>query len=492
MAYTINLSDGSTFANVADGTINTESSLTVIGRNYAGYGEFLGENFMKLLENSANTSAPSTPLTGQMWYDKTNNVLKVYNGSLWREIGSSNSGTSAPPSPTEGDMWFDSTNAQLKVYNGTSWLVVGPSYTAGSGTSGSIVEIVTDNTTTDHTVVKIYVEDTVIGIWSADTEFTPNVAISGFITIKPGLSVSSNVPGADILNGTATDSQLLDGLDSSQFLRSDVNGITSGTLSVLNDTGLVVGAGSDLSMSVSGNDVYIKNITSDGDLILGVNDGGVTKSVITLDGATGLAILNDDPTATMGIATKNYVDSATGGATSTSLARDGSNTIIGNITPDGNNTRNLGATSTRFATVYATTFDGTASSAEYADIAERFESDTMYTPGTVVKLGGVAEITQAIDELSEDVFGVISTKAAYLMNSKAGTNDTHPPVAIQGRVPVRVVGKITKGQRLVSAGDGLAKGASRNELTSFNVIGRALEDKTTEVEGVIEAIVKIN
>jgi len=492
MAYTINLTDGSTFATVTDGTINTDSTLTVIGKNYAGYGEFLGENFIKLLENGAHSTAPSSPLVGQVWYDKGNNVLKVYNGTVWKEIGSSNSGTSAPANPVSGDLWYDSTNAQLKVYNGTSWLVVGPSYTAGSGTSGAIVEVVTDNATNDHTVVKIYVEDAVVGIWSADTEFTPNSAISGFATIKPGLNVSGNIPGADILNGTATNSQLLDSLDSTQFLRSDANDTTSGTLSVLNDSGVNIGSDSDLSMSVSGNDVYIKNITSDGDLILGVNDGGVTKSVITLDGATGLAIVNDDPTASMGIATKNYVDSQVGGGASTSLARDGTNTITGNITPDGNNTRNLGASGTRFATVYATTFDGTASSAEYADIAERFEADTKYAPGTVVKLGGVAEITQAIDELSEDVFGVISTKAAYLMNSKAGTDETHPPVAMQGRVPVRVIGKIAKGQRLVSAGDGLAKGATNEELTSFNVIGRALEDKTTEEEGVIEAIVKIN
>ena len=102
------------------------------------------------------------------------------------------------------------------------------------------------------------------------------------------------------------------------------------------------------------------------------------------------------------------------------------------------------------------------------------------------------EITVVTEELSEDVFGVISTKAAYLMNSGAGSDITHPPVAVQGRVPVKVVGKIRKGDRLVAAGNGLARAGSKNELTPWNVIGRALENKSDLNEGTIEAIVKLN
>ena len=110
----------------------------------------------------------------------------------------------------------------------------------------------------------------------------------------------------------------------------------------------------------------------------------------------------------------------------------------------------------------------------------------------MVEIGGPAEITAVSQDLSEDVFGVISTNAAYLMNSGAGSNATHPPVAVQGRVPVRVTGTVRKGDRLVSAGNGLARAAIRDELTAWNVIGRALETKTTPGEGVIEAVVKLN
>jgi hypothetical protein len=108
-----------------------------------------------------------------------------------------------------------------------------------------------------------------------------------------------------------------------------------------------------------------------------------------------------------------------------------------------------------------------------------------------VELGGTAEITSSKQDLSDIVFGVISTRAAYLMNSGAGSDQTHPPVAITGRVPVRVTGSVKKGDRLVSAGGGLARAAKAGEITAFNVIGRALRDKSDDGEGSLEAIVMI-
>jgi hypothetical protein len=129
--------------------------------------------------------------------------------------------------------------------------------------------------------------------------------------------------------------------------------------------------------------------------------------------------------------------------------------------------------------------------ATYADLAERFEADNPYAPGTVVELGGDKEITAVKYELSEDVFGVISDSAAYLMNAGAGSDDTHPAVAVSGRVRVKVTGLVRKGKRLVSAGEGIAREATDGEATAFNTIGRALEDKTTNGFGYVEAIVMI-
>ena len=134
---------------------------------------------------------------------------------------------------------------------------------------------------------------------------------------------------------------------------------------------------------------------------------------------------------------------------------------------------------------------GTRITAQYADMAERFAADTEYEAGTVVELGGSAEITKVNSDLSEKVFGVISMKAAYLMNSAAGSDVTHPPVAMTGRVPVKVIGSVAKGDRLVSAGNGFARSAKPGEATAFNVIGRALKDKLDSSEGTVEAIVTI-
>jgi hypothetical protein len=134
---------------------------------------------------------------------------------------------------------------------------------------------------------------------------------------------------------------------------------------------------------------------------------------------------------------------------------------------------------------------GSRLNATYADLAERFAADGTYEPGTVVELGGEKEITIVKDELSEKVFGVVSNTAAYLMNSAAGDDDTHPAIALAGRASVKVVGAVKKGDRLVSAGNGVARSASDGEATAFNTIGRSLINKDTEDAGMIEAVVMI-
>ena len=451
MAYTINLTDGTIFAVIADGTINTDSSLTLVGKNYAGYGEFLDENFVKLLESGANTSAPGDPLTGQLWWDKTNNLLKVYNGTLFKSVSGATSSASTPTSNVAGDLWWDTTNNQLKVYDGSAFITIGPSFTAGEGTSGAIVTTITDSSPgADHVVIQMYVNNTIVGICSKDATFTPAVAITGFATIGPGLNLSTAVSSA-VLKGTATNAELLDSLDSTEFMRTTTNTSTTGTLSVLNDSGLNVGADSDGKLSVTGSDFYIRNQTSDGDIYIQVNDGGSTTTVMQVDGAN----------ATVGV------------------------TGITNLNANG--VGNIGSTSSFFDTIHAK-----ATSAEYADLAERFAADDVYPAGTVVQLGGVAEVTRANTELTDDVFGVVSHRAAFTMNGAAGNDETHPPIAMTGRVPVLVTGLVNKGDRLVSAGNGYARSATANELTAFNVIGRSLETKTTAGAGTVEAIVKIN
>jgi hypothetical protein len=451
MAYTINLTDGTIFATVADGTINTSSSMILVGKNYAGYGEFLDENFIHLLENGANSTAPGAPLIGQLWWDKSTNTMKVYNGTTFKTISAATASSSTPTSNVTGDLWFDTTNQQLKVYNGTSFILVGPASTSGQGTSGAIVATVTDNVSVDHVVVQLWVNNSIVGIVSKDATFTPQVAINGFTTIGPGLQLSSTVTGA-LFRGTATNAQQLGNVAAATYLVNNANQTITGTFGVVSDTGLSVGLDNDCRVSVTTatSAVNIQNQTQDANLNLIVNDGGVTTTAISINGATGIP------------------------------------GITGLTNLNANGVGNLGSSTGYFNTVFAT-----ATTALYADVAERFAADTVYQPGTVVELGGTAEITKSVNELSDNVFGVISTRAAYLMNGGAGSDETHPPVAMTGRVPVRVTGMVRKGDRLVSAGNGLARAALKGEANAFNVIGRALEDRLEFTEGMVEAIVTI-
>jgi len=451
MAYTINLTDGTVFAVIADGTINTSSSMTLIGKNYAGYGDFLDENFVHLLENSSNTTQPGAPLTGQLWWDKTNGLLKVYNGTVFKTISAATSSATAPAFSVQGDLWYDTVNAQLKVYTGTTWLLVGPQFNQGIGVTGAIPNTITDNLANDHTVVELYVGGNIVAMISQDATFTPSPGVSGFTTVDPGITLATIVNGqVPFFQGTATDSQSLSGLASTAFMRTNQNTSTTGTLGVINNSGLSVGINSDARISVAGTAVSFNNQTSNGNISMGVNIGGTPTTALQIVGTTGVI------------------------------------GILGISNLNGNGIGNIGSASAYFNTVFAK-----ATSAQYADVAERFAADIEMQPGTVVELGGLEEITQSNTELSDTVFGVISTQAAYLMNSGAGSDATHPPVAMTGRVPVRTIGPVAKGDRLVSAGNGLARAARPGEATSFNVIGRALKDKSTTDEGMVEAIVSI-
>ena len=423
MAYTINLTNGTIFATIADGTINTASSMTLIGKNYAGYGQFLDDNFIHLLESGANSTPPGAPLTGQLWWDTANGLLKVYNGSTFKTVSSTTAQSSAPTSNVTGDLWYDTTNQQLKVYTGTSWLVVGPAFTSGQGVTVAIAQTVVDNVSVSHVVIMLYVNDSIVGIVSKDATFTPAASLSGFTTIRPGITLSTLVGSqVPLFQGTAV---LAQGLVGGQpYMLNNANTSTTGTVSVLNNTGLFVGANSDFNVYVSGTSTFIQNQTANGNMYFRVNIAGTPTNALTINGSTGVV-------------------------------------------------------------------SGNQINANYADVAERFHADSTYDAGTVVELGGSNEITKVAAELSDKVFGVISTRAAYLMNSQAGSDVTHPPVAMTGRVPVKVIGQVAKGDRLVSAGNGYARSAQAGEATAFNVIGRALVGKTDTGEGTVEAIVTI-
>jgi hypothetical protein len=141
--------------------------------------------------------------------------------------------------------------------------------------------------------------------------------------------------------------------------------------------------------------------------------------------------------------------------------------------------------------IRANVVHATSTTAMYADLAERYEADCNTEVGDVVILGGHAEITKCQTELSDAVFGVISESPAFLMNASAGNNESHPMVALQGRVLVKIIGKGKAGDRLVSAGNSEARVAEPDECTAFNTLGRLLKAKYNEQTTLTECVIGV-
>ena len=474
MSYTITLTNGTVFATIADGTINTSANptVTLVGKNYAGYGAFLDTNFMRMLENSSNNTAPSAPITGQLWWNNTPNAgqLSIYMGSAWKNLASlvvASTTPSAATYSTTGDLWFDTVNQQVNIWTGSAWLLVGPQFSSGTGVTGAFANVITDSTSVTHQVIELVVDGNVVGIVSKDTVFTPQILIPGFANVNPGVQLANLVTG---VGGNSVPSYWGQG-----------------------------NVGVSVTGNISANVIIGTNISAVANVIGGnVLTGGLISATGTITSAaniTGGNVLTGGLISATGNITGNFIlgngSQLTGMYGNTNVANylpTFSGTLqVGNIiNANGNGIGNIGNGSAYFNTIFAK-----ATSAQYADVAERFAADDIYEAGTVVELGGINEITRSTQELSDTVFGVISTQAAYLMNSGAGSDLTHPPVAMTGRVPVKCTGVVRKGDRLVGAGDGIARSAVPGEATAFNVIGRALADKLDSELGVVEAIVTI-
>ena len=542
MAYKINNTFGTLLVTLADGTIDTATTdITLIGKGYAGFGEKLNENLVKLLENFNNTSAPSNKIQGQLWYDKTNNQLNVYTGSKFKPVGSTTNSTSAPSNAVQGDLWFDTTNTQLYVYNGTAWTLIGPTTVAGSGVTQFVSEVVEDNTGVNRSILKMVANDTVVAVVS-NIAFTPDstetnaaaLIAAGFATVAQGIQLSSSVASVKF-RGTATDSDSLGGVAAANYLRSNANDTTSGTLGILNDDGLTIGAGSDITMKLSSDDFTIAQTTQDKDIIFTVNDGGVTTEALRITGSSGriehlrVGDLTVDGTNTIvntttlsvednmielnrNISSNSAMPNYSGlkvnrGNASTATEQDLFWVWDETFADDGTTTHgNAGGAWTAFKStdvggtemsaptlvdIRANVVHATSTSAQYADLAERYEADCDTEVGDVVILGGSAEITKCVTDLSDSVFGVISESPAFLMNAEAGNNDSHPMVALKGRVMVKLSGTGKAGDRVVSALNGEARVAKAEECNHFNVLGRLIKDKYNEDTALTECVIGV-
>ena len=490
MAYTVNNTQGAVVATVAENTFDTTTSLTLIGQNKSNFGEKFNENMIFLLENFANSSAPASAITGQLWWDTASKLLKINTSATstatWKVVGAPTSSASAPTSPTPitGDFWYDTTNKQLKVYSGTGWDLIGPDYTSSQGLSGQKVNTLSDGVA-NHVVVEFWIGGTLVTIFSKDS-FTPVPAIAGFTTISPGFSYSSSVSGV-----TAGNAATLGGLSSSQFLRSDIATTNSNTTASSSTTtgALVVtgGVGIGGNLYVSAN-IVAGNLTVNSVNVL--NAVSVVSAQIATNSANMTSIDTKLSNAVSAVSAqltsvKNNLQSAINTVSAQVSSLVAGNLSLGavasNILPTTNNTYVIGNTSYRWANVWAGNFYGTASSAQYADLAEKFVPDANYPEGTVVMVGGEKEITAC--QLESKAIGAISLKPAYGMNNDL---ENGVFVALKGRVPVRVIGPVHKGNELVPAEAGRAQALGNS---GGKVFGVALETNTDSAEKTIEALI---
>lgn len=411
MPYILNKTNGTKFLTVDDSSIDMTTNLTFVGKNYAGYGEIVNENFLKLLENFSNSVEPDKPILGQLWFDNSTKRLSIYDGDGFKGISHVRYKPTMPSYPVEGELWWDTTAKQLKIFNGVDFKLIGP-LSASSRSSWEFSEEVsqTDSTQTSVPVIKGKIAGNVIATL-ARNEIVPR-ALSDLV-----------------ITGNATES-----------FNIVKKGIT------------LVGSDSVTGSSRSSNTYF----------------WGTAADALYATTTTNVISTQNNSV------NQNY---SVVFVSTTATNRDSNVFVSSGISfnPSSN-------------TLSTTLFNGVATSARYADLAERYESDGTYDVGTVVVIGGTKEITLTHTHADTAVIGVISEKPAYLMNSEAGPNDTHPCVALRGRVPCKVLGPIKKGDLLVtSATPGYAE-IMKSSDKSAALLGKALQD-FNGAKGLIEIVI---
>jgi hypothetical protein len=599
MAYEVNKFNGVFITSVADGTIDTTTDLRLVGKNYAGYGEVQNENFVHLLENFANITAPPKAITGQIWFDTSVKKLKFYDGVKFKTAGGAEASTSAPSGLSVGDFWWDTGAKQLYTYTGTEFTLIGPIASPDLGTSIISPAVVYGTLATaegPHTILKVIADSKTIAVISK-TAFTLDTAkntIDDFTVIKKGITLVKSQTGVSsddfVFWGTSSNANRLGGFTADQYIKTGESAFISEVS--FKDPGFQLGDGNDLRIRVeNGSDVIVENrlgnditfritvtdITDERDVAVVKSTGiqpGITNAytlgsttaqwsnvyATTFNGSligavtgntTGThkgSVLANDNTALIDAATKqigfagaNIVGTLTGSVTgsastavnasqlnnlepsatvpgsaiSTIAVRNSSGNLVANqfvgiadkadrTFIDRTNARvdaawNDSTASTQYrtarltATAYsivardvsgnitANIFNGTATAARYADLAEKYLADRDYATGTVVMIGGAKEVTAS--DVNTRAIGVVSADPAFMMNKDL---EGGIYIALKGRVPCKTYGSVQKGDRLIAGPSGTAMAAHGNYA---NVFAIALESTGTQADNTIEVLV---
>lgn len=386
---------------VEDATLNTETSISLPGRNNTGYGQAIAENFLHLLENFANTTPPERPVEGQLWYDNTDGVdqLKVYDGTTWSAAGGLKKSTTLPSvaNSLAGDLWVNTDAQQLYLFTGSQWILVGPDFSDGLLT-GAKAEVIVGTDDVSYNVLTIKIEDKTAAIISSRA-FTPKSSIPGFRTgVQAGFNIASTpIVGSETLkyNGISEKAENLivagESIPASNFLRADAASTTNYQLKVKTNDGLQVGSGGQINIKVAGESGVIQHNTPGANIDFILREGNTNNTVMRIDSTQKVGINNTAPDEDLDVIGNVQISSKPTDATTGVLkiestinsddinegslivkggvgialnANIGGNVdiagvlVTANIAPDSNSERNIGSPINKYDQVYATTFFG--------------------------------------------------------------------------------------------------------------------------------------
>ena len=605
MAYQVNKFNGVLQTSVADGTIDSSTDLRFVGKNYAGYGEVQNENFLHLMENFANTSAPPKAVIGQIWYDSGNKRLRFYDGSKFKFANGAEVSTTEPPGLSVGEFWWDSAAKQLYTWSGTQYVLVGPAASPELGSSAIATDTVKDNQTPvadTHAIIKIIAGGEIVAIVNALEDFVPATSTglaANFPIIKQGITLINTPSSGETTSdyrfwGTASNADKLGGRAAEEYVRVGVT--TPFTSSItFPDIGFYVGQDTDLRVWIENSENVIIENKNNNPITVRISNGPTIKNDVAVFRSTGITpsadtaynlgsptyrwgtvyadllignltasdlttaydytlkqftgkfvgnLVATDTTILVNSTTKeigytnatirgnligsvqgeldgnasnayqlNFLEPDTASTANTVAVRNASGEInavrFNGIASSANRMkiddsatdtawngsdqstwyRSAKTTKTAFTiaarnsagNLLANVFDGTATSAQYADLAEKYLPDAEYEVGTVVMIGGEKEVTACA--WGKRAIGVVSANPAFMMNKdlEGGTY-----IALKGRVPVKVVGRIKKGDELIAADNGCAMMAVPHASGVFAV---ALETSDDEGTKVVECLV---